>query len=41
MADIWKNRQIITVDMLGDEFMETVNMGDPIKVSKDGTVEVG
>jgi predicted aconitase with swiveling domain len=41
MADIWKNRKIITVDMLGDEFLETVNMGDPIKVSKDGTVEVG
>ena len=41
MADIWKDRQIITVDMLGDEFLESVNMDDPIKVYKDGTVEIG
>ena len=41
MADIWKNLRIVTVDMLGDEFLETVQTGDPIAVYEDGTVEVG
>jgi predicted aconitase with swiveling domain len=41
MSDIWKDARIITVDMLGDEFLETVNMGDPIEVREDGTVVVG
>ncbi len=31
----------MTIDMLGDEFLETVQMGDPISVREDGTVEVG
>ena len=41
MADIWKQQRIVTIDMLGDEFLETVQMGDPISVKEDGTVEVG
>jgi predicted aconitase with swiveling domain len=41
MADIWKDQRIVTIDMLGDEFLETVQMGDPIAVYEDGTVEVG
>ena len=41
MADIWKEQRIVTVDMLGDEFMETVKNGDKIKISEDGTVVVG
>ena len=41
MADIWKNERIVTIDMLGDEFLETVKMGDPIAIREDGTVEVG
>jgi predicted aconitase with swiveling domain len=41
MADIWRDERIVTVDMLGDEFMKTVKMGDPISVKEDGTVEVG
>ena len=41
MADIWKDQRIVTVDSLGDEFLETVKMGDPISVKEDGTVEVG
>jgi predicted aconitase with swiveling domain len=41
MADIWKDQRIVTVDMLGDEFLETVQMGDPIAIHSDGTVEVG
>ena len=41
MADVWKDQKIITVDMLGDEFLETVQSGDPIAIHADGTVEVG
>ena len=41
MADIWKEKRIVTIDMLGDEFLETVQMGDPITIHEDGTVEVG
>ena len=41
MSDIWKEQRIVTVDMLGDEFLETVKMDDPISVKEDGTVEVG
>ena len=41
MEDIWNGKRVIVVDLLGDEFMEAVNTGDPIKISEDGTVEVG
>ena len=41
MSDIWKDARIVTVDMLGDEFLESVNMDDPIAIFEDGTVEVG
>ena len=41
MSDIWKEQRIVTIDMLGDEFLETVQMGDPIAIHEDGTVEVG
>ena len=41
MSDIWNERRIITIDLLGDEFLKTVNTGDPIAIHKDGTVEVG
>ena len=41
MDSIWNDRKVITIDLLGDEFMETVKTGDPIKISEDGTVEVG
>jgi len=39
--DVWYDRKVITVDLLGDEFMETVKTGDKIKINEDGTVEVG
>ena len=41
MADIWKDQRMVTIDMLGDEFLETVQTGDPIAIHEDGTVEVG
>ena len=39
--NIWNEKKVITVDLLGDEFMEAVKTGDKIKISEDGTVEVG
>ncbi len=39
--DIWNGRRVITIDGLGDEFLETVKTGDPITIKSDGTVEVG
>ena len=41
MDDVWYDRRIITIDKLGDEFLETVKMGDPITIKEDGTVQVG
>ena len=41
MDDIWNGRRVITIDLLGKEFLESVKTGDPITVHEDGTVEVG
>jgi len=41
MDAVWNERRVITIDLLGEEFLETVKSGDTIKVSEDGTVEVG
>jgi predicted aconitase with swiveling domain len=37
----WYGNKVITIDQLGDEFIETVKSGDPISIHEDGTVEVG
>ena len=39
--DVWNDRHVVTIDLLGDEFLEAVNTGDPIAIHEDGTVEVG
>jgi len=41
MDDIWNGRRVITIDLLGDEFLDTVKSGDPIAIGEDGTVTVG
>jgi predicted aconitase with swiveling domain len=41
IEDIWKKKRIITIDLLGDEFLEAVNNDDPITIHEDGTVEIG
>ena len=41
MDAIWNDREVITIDLLGDDFINTVKTGDKIKISEDGTVEVG
>ena len=39
--NVWNDRPVITIDMLGDEFINAVKSGDPISIMEDGTVEVG
>ncbi len=39
--DVWNGQRVITIDLLGDEFLKAVNTGDPITINEDGTVEVG
>jgi len=41
MDDVWNERRVITIDQLGDEFLNTVKSGDPISIREDGTVVVG
>ena len=41
MEDIWNGKRIVTVDLLGDDFLEAVSTGDPIAIHADGTVEIG
>jgi hypothetical protein len=41
MANVWQEKPITTIDLLGDEFLEAVKTGDPVTVKADGTVEVG
>lgn len=41
LADIWLEHRSVTIDLLGDEFLDYVNTGDPVTVHADGTVEVG
>ena len=41
MDDVWNGRRVITIDQLGDEFLDTVKSGDAVAIHEDGTVEVG
>ena len=41
MADIWMEKRIITIDNLGQDFLDAATTGDPITVSEDGTVVIG
>jgi len=38
VADIWAEKRIITIDQLGNEFLNTVVEGDTVSVRVDGTV---
>lgn len=40
LSDIWNDKKIITIDKLGDEFLETVKDGMILEVKEDGTVVV-
>ncbi len=41
MADIWQEKPIVCVDLLGEEFLEAISTGDAVSIKEDGTVEVG
>jgi len=41
MDDVWNEKRVITIDLLGDEFLEAVKTGDPIANKADGTVAGG
>ncbi|PJJ28814.1 aconitase X swivel domain-containing protein [Lacrimispora celerecrescens] len=38
LADIWENTKIVTVDGLGDRFLESVQEGQTVEVAEDGAV---
>ncbi len=40
LSNVWNNANIIAIDELGDEFLETVKTGDSIEIKEDGTVIV-
>ncbi|NLL56391.1 MAG: DUF126 domain-containing protein [Clostridiales bacterium] len=40
LARIWEDSDIIAIDMLGEEFLNTVKTGDRIRISEDGTVTI-
>lgn len=40
LAKVWEGSPVIAVDMLGDEFLETVKTGDKLHVDEDGTVTI-
>ena len=40
LARIWEDSPVIAVDMLGEEFLNTVKTGDTVEIAEDGTVTV-
>ena len=40
LAEIWEGKSIITIDQLGDEFINTVKNEDTVEITADGTVRI-
>lgn len=40
LARIWENSDIIAIDQLGEDFLNSVKTGDQIEVKEDGTVVI-
>ena len=38
LAKVWENSPVICIDLLGEEFLNTVKTGDKIEIKEDGTV---
>ncbi|MDO6354314.1 DUF126 domain-containing protein [Caloramator sp. CAR-1] len=38
LSDVWVNKRIITIDQLGEEFLNTVKTGDILEIKEDGTI---
>ena len=41
LSDVWSNKRLVTVDRLGDAFLEHAMTGQRIEIHEDGTVIVG
>ena len=40
LAVIWENSDLIAIDQLGEEFLNTVQTGDQLEIRADGTVAI-
>lgn len=40
LARVWEGSNVIAIDQLGDEFLETVKTGGQVEIREDGTVVV-
>ena len=40
LAKVWEKSNVIAIDMLGEDFLNTVKTGDRIKIAEDGTVTI-
>jgi predicted aconitase with swiveling domain len=40
LSDIWGNKKIITIDNLGDDFLNSVKSGMKLEIFEDGTVVI-
>ena len=40
LSVVWENSNLIAIDQLGQEFLETVKTGDIIEVTEDGVVKI-
>lgn len=40
LSVVWEHSNLIAIDQLGDEFLNTVKSGDTIEVKEDGTVRI-
>lgn len=40
LAKVWEKSDVIAIDMLGEDFLNTVKTGDRIKIAEDGTITI-
>jgi len=40
MADIWGNHRFIVVDQLGPDFLSSIEQGQTLKITEDGTITI-
>ena len=40
LSVVWEHSNLIAIDQLGQEFLDTIKTGDIIEVSEDGTVKI-
>ena len=40
LSAVWENSNLIAIDQLGQEFLDTVKTGDTIEVTEDGIVRI-